>query len=57
MPDGFTPIELRGVALRNLIAMSPMCQYSCEDGLATDWHLVHRGMRDVDDNPRFNVAD
>ena len=43
----FTPLELRGVTLRNRIAMSPMCQYSCEDGFATDWHLAHYGARAV----------
>ena len=47
MPDLFSPLELRGVTLRNRIAMSPMCQYSCEDGFATDWHLVHLGSRAV----------
>ncbi|MEM7227214.1 MAG: NADH:flavin oxidoreductase/NADH oxidase [Planctomycetota bacterium] len=47
MPDLFTPLELRGVTLRNRIAMSPMCQYSSEDGYATDWHLVHHGARAV----------
>lgn len=41
----FTPLQLRGVSLRNRIGVSPMCQYSCEDGLATDWHLVHLGSR------------
>ena len=43
----FTPLKLRGVTLRNRIAMSPMCQYSCEDGFATDWHLAHYGARAV----------
>ena len=43
----FTPLELRGVTLRNRIAMSPMCQYSSEDGFATDWHLAHYGARAV----------
>lgn len=41
----FTPVSFRDVRLRNRIAVSPMCQYSCEDGLATDWHLVHLGSR------------
>ncbi|MFO0908581.1 MAG: NADH:flavin oxidoreductase/NADH oxidase [Isosphaeraceae bacterium] len=41
----FTPLSLRGVTLRNRIAMSPMCQYSSQDGLADDWHLVHLGSR------------
>jgi 2,4-dienoyl-CoA reductase-like NADH-dependent reductase (Old Yellow Enzyme family) len=43
----FTPLTLRGVSLRNRIMVSPMCQYSCEDGYATDWHLVHLGSRAV----------
>ena len=43
----FTPLKLRGVTLRNRIAMSPMCQYSSEDGFATDWHLAHCGARAV----------
>lgn len=41
----FSPLDIRGVTLRNRIAVSPMCQYSCEDGFATDWHLVHLGSR------------
>jgi 2,4-dienoyl-CoA reductase-like NADH-dependent reductase (Old Yellow Enzyme family) len=43
--DLLSPLTIRGVTLRNRIVMSPMCQYSCEDGLATDWHLVHLGSR------------
>ncbi|MDZ4804284.1 MAG: NADH:flavin oxidoreductase/NADH oxidase [Candidatus Eisenbacteria bacterium] len=43
----FEPLTLRGVTFRNRIAVSPMCQYSCEDGLATDWHLVHLGSRAI----------
>ena len=39
----FQPIELRGVRLRNRIVISPMCQYSAQDGMVTDWHLVHLG--------------
>jgi len=41
----FTPLAIRGVALRNRIAVSPMCQYSSDDGFANDWHLVHLGSR------------
>ncbi len=43
----FTPFECREVTDRNRVMVSPMCQYSCtdEDGLATDWHLVHLGSR------------
>ena len=43
----FTPISFRTVTIRNRIMVSPMCQYSCEDGQATDWHLVHLGSRAV----------
>ena len=43
----FEPLTLRGVTLRNRIGVSPMCQYSCENGMATDWHLVHLGSRAV----------
>jgi 2,4-dienoyl-CoA reductase-like NADH-dependent reductase (Old Yellow Enzyme family) len=43
----FTPLLIRGVTLRNRIAVSPMCQYSSEDGFANDWHLVHLGSRAV----------
>ena len=41
----FEPLTLRDVTFRNRIGISPMCQYSAEDGLATDWHLVHLGSR------------
>ena len=39
----FTPITLRRLTLHNRIVVSPMCQYSAEDGSATDWHLLHLG--------------
>jgi 2,4-dienoyl-CoA reductase-like NADH-dependent reductase (Old Yellow Enzyme family) len=39
----FEPIRLRGVEARNRIVVSPMCQYSAQDGHVTDWHLVHLG--------------
>ena len=41
------PFTLRDLTLPNRIAVSPMCQYSCVDGLANDWHLVHLGSRAV----------
>lgn len=41
----FEPLALRGVTLKNRIAVSPMCQYSSVDGFANDWHLVHLGSR------------
>ena len=43
----FQPLRLRNVELANRIAVSPMCQYSCIDGLANEWHLVHLGGRAV----------
>jgi 2,4-dienoyl-CoA reductase-like NADH-dependent reductase (Old Yellow Enzyme family) len=47
MPHLFKPLKLRGVELKHRIVVSPMCQYSCTDGFATDWHLVHLGARAV----------
>ena len=41
MPHLFSPLELGPVTLANRIAVAPMCQYSAEDGSATDWHLQH----------------
>src|ERR1700751_1691283 len=40
----FSPIRLAGLELANRIVVSPMCQYSADDGSATDWHLTHLGM-------------
>jgi len=45
MPHLFEPLSLRGVTLPNRIAVSPMCQYSSENGYVNDWHLVHLGSR------------
>ncbi len=42
-----TPWTLGRVTFRNRIFVSPMCQYSSENGLPTDWHLVHLGSRAV----------
>ncbi len=39
----FTPLDLRGTRLRNRVMVSPMCQYSAEDGLPQPWHMVHLG--------------
>jgi 2,4-dienoyl-CoA reductase-like NADH-dependent reductase (Old Yellow Enzyme family) len=47
MPHLFEPLILRGVELKHRIVVSPMCQYSCTDGFATDWHFVHLGTRAV----------
>ncbi len=43
----FEPLTIRDIRFQNRIAMSPMCQYSCENGHANDWHLVHLGSRAV----------
>jgi len=45
MPLLFSPLKLRDVTFRNRIVVSPMCQYSGNDGFANDWHLVHLGSR------------
>ncbi|MGC2210185.1 MAG: NADH:flavin oxidoreductase/NADH oxidase [Candidatus Korobacteraceae bacterium] len=43
----FDPLPIRDVTFRNRIAVSPMCEYSSEDGFANDWHLVHLGSRAI----------
>ncbi|NAW52105.1 oxidoreductase [Elizabethkingia argentiflava] len=43
----FTPIEIKGVKFRNRIVMSPMCQYSANEGYANHWHLVHYTTRAI----------
>jgi 2,4-dienoyl-CoA reductase-like NADH-dependent reductase (Old Yellow Enzyme family) len=40
----FSPIALRGLTLENRIVVSPMCQYTADDGSATDWHMQHLGL-------------
>ena len=42
-PALFEPLRLGGITLANRIAVSPMCQYSAENGAANDWHLQHLG--------------
>jgi anthraniloyl-CoA monooxygenase len=46
-PPMFTPFRLRELVLPNRVVVSPMCQYSAEDGTPGDWHLVHLGSRAV----------
>jgi 2,4-dienoyl-CoA reductase-like NADH-dependent reductase (Old Yellow Enzyme family) len=41
----FAPFQLRSVTFANRIGVSPMCEYSSQDGFANDWHLVHLGAR------------
>jgi 2,4-dienoyl-CoA reductase-like NADH-dependent reductase (Old Yellow Enzyme family) len=43
MPALFEPLRLGGIALANRNAVSPMCQYSAENGAANDWRLQHLG--------------
>jgi 2,4-dienoyl-CoA reductase-like NADH-dependent reductase (Old Yellow Enzyme family) len=44
----FTPLQLRGLTLKNRVMVSPMCMYSAtREGAMTDWHLVHLGSRAV----------
>jgi 2,4-dienoyl-CoA reductase-like NADH-dependent reductase (Old Yellow Enzyme family) len=47
LPLLFTPLQIRNITLKNRIVVSPMCQYSSEDGFANDWHFVHLGSRAV----------
>lgn len=37
----FTPVEFRGVRLKNRLVLSPMCTYSAEEGMVQDWHRIH----------------
>jgi 2,4-dienoyl-CoA reductase-like NADH-dependent reductase (Old Yellow Enzyme family) len=43
----FAPLQIRDVQFRHRIGVSPMCQYSSDDGFANDWHFVHLGSRAV----------
>jgi 2,4-dienoyl-CoA reductase-like NADH-dependent reductase (Old Yellow Enzyme family) len=47
MPHLFDTLKIKDVTLRNRIGVSPMCQYSSHDGMASDWHLVHLGSRAI----------
>ncbi|MEZ0006453.1 anthraniloyl-CoA monooxygenase [Flavobacterium sp. 28YEA47A] len=46
-PPAFTPYQLRQMHLQNRIVMAPMEQYAAQDGLVSDWHLVHYGSRAI----------
>jgi len=41
----YTPIKFRNLELQNRWVMSPMCMYSCENGLPNDFHFVHYASR------------
>jgi anthraniloyl-CoA monooxygenase len=43
----FAPFRMRGLTLENRVVVSPMCQYSSQDGMPNDWHLVHYGSRAI----------
>ncbi len=43
MSQLFTPFAIGNLRLKNRIVVAPMCQYSAENGDATDWHLIHLG--------------
>lgn len=43
----FQSLKIKNIEFKNRIVVSPMCQYSSEDGFANDWHLVHLGSRAV----------
>jgi 2,4-dienoyl-CoA reductase-like NADH-dependent reductase (Old Yellow Enzyme family) len=43
----FSPLKLRSLELKNRIVVSPMCQYSAENGVANNWHMVHLGSRAI----------
>jgi anthraniloyl-CoA monooxygenase len=45
VPPMFTPYTVRGVTLKNRVVVSPMAQYSCDDGVPGEYHLVHLGAR------------
>lgn len=47
MPHLFDPLTIRSQTFTNRVFVSPMCEYSSDDGFANDWHLVHLGSRAV----------
>jgi len=46
-PPVFQPFQLRDMTLANRLVVSPMCQYSSDDGFPNDWHMVHLGSRAI----------
>lgn len=47
VPPAFQPLKLREMTVSNRLVVAPMCQYSAQDGLPGDWHLMHYGSRGV----------
>ena len=43
IPMLFSPLQIRGLTLKNRVVVAPMHQYSAVEGFATDWHLVNAG--------------
>ncbi|TCD67420.1 hypothetical protein EIP91_012392 [Steccherinum ochraceum] len=43
LPKVFQPLKVRGLEFHNRIWLSPLCQYSAENGFPTDWHMAHLG--------------
>ena len=56
MPGLFDPLTIRDVTFANRVFVSPMCQYSSDDGYANDWHFVHLGSRAVNGNSWVSAA-
>jgi 2,4-dienoyl-CoA reductase-like NADH-dependent reductase (Old Yellow Enzyme family) len=48
MPGLFDPLTVKELTFANRVFVSPMCQYSSDDGHANDWHFVHLGNRAMD---------
>jgi anthraniloyl-CoA monooxygenase len=47
LPPAFQPFRLREMQIENRMVLSPMCQYSAQEGMPTDWHLMHYGSRAI----------
>lgn len=47
VPPAFQPFRMREMTVENRLVLSPMCQYSAQDGLPGDWHLMHYGSRAI----------
>ncbi|AOG07251.1 bifunctional salicylyl-CoA 5-hydroxylase/oxidoreductase [Bosea sp. RAC05] len=47
VPPAFQPLKLRDLTLENRLVLAPMCQYSAEEGVPGDWHLMHYGSRAI----------
>ena len=52
----FSPLKLRGVECRNRVFVSPMCQYSCRDGLPSEEHPLALDVRSTNDTYEVEAA-